>query len=479
MKSNTNKRLGRIAAGIFFLLNPNITVIDLLPDFIGCILIISGLGLLRDISDSLEEARKNFLRLFWVSLSHIPAFALMVSISASYLNEKTSILVFSFVYGVIEFILINNALTALIDGFVYVGQRYNGDSCFYEIKKNGKKVDVSHLRFFTTVFLIVTKGLSIAPNLVYLYDTSLGYGDILTEFAINPVSFIGPITAICFVPALVVGIVWAFRMCRYISCIRREETFISKVDEVVSDKAIQNTAVYKYRRTTTAVCILTAAVILSVDFYIDEFNIVPDIFSALLMLSGAIYMKRKFSDTGILACVVASLYTVAEVLMLMTSVHFSSSFKFSDVGRVVEADAAFSTYLLVLAASEVLFVITVAFILASYNKVLLGGFESAVRHGHTKGGKDVFFETHKKRNILAVVLALLSGICHFVQIFSMGDMKRILIDKNAYTDASGIYVPSLEGFWMVSLVTSIAFIVFMIYNYSKSKDELKERLYIL
>ena len=131
MKSNTNKRLGRIAAGIFFLLNPNITVIDLLPDFIGCILIISGLGLLRDISDSLEEARKNFLRLFWVSLSHIPAFALMVSISASYLNEKTSILVFSFVYGVIEFILINNALTALIDGFVYVGQRYNGESFFY------------------------------------------------------------------------------------------------------------------------------------------------------------------------------------------------------------------------------------------------------------------------------------------------------------------------------------------------------------
>ena len=65
MKSNTNKRLGRIAAGIFFLLNPNITVIDLLPDFIGCILIISGLGLLRDISDSLEEARKNFLRLFF------------------------------------------------------------------------------------------------------------------------------------------------------------------------------------------------------------------------------------------------------------------------------------------------------------------------------------------------------------------------------------------------------------------------------
>ena len=268
-------------------------------------------------------------------------------------------------------------------------------------------------------------------------------------------------------------------MCRYISGIRREQTFIAKVDEVVSDKAIQNTAVYKYRRTSTAVYILTAAVILAVDFYIDEFNIIPDIVSAILMLSAAIYMKRKFSGVGILPCVVALLYTVSEAFMLMSSVHFSSSFKFSDVGRVVEADGAFATYLVVLAASEVLFVITVALILLAYNKVLLGGLESAVRQGHKKGGKDVFLEAHKKRSAVAVALALVTSICHFVQIFSMGDMRRVLLDKNAYTDTSGIYVPSLEGFWMVSLVSSIAFIVFMLYTYSKSRDELKERLYIL
>lgn len=478
MKSNTSKKLGRIALGMIFLLNPNITVVDFLPDFIGCALIISGLSQLRDISDSLEDARLNFLRLFWVSLSHIPAFMLMVFISASFLNEKTSILVFSFVYGVIEFILINNALCSTIDGLVYVGERYNGDACFYETKKSGKQLDVSHLRFFTTVFLLVSKGLSIAPNLVYLYDTSLGYGDVLTEFAVNPVNFIGPITAICFIPALVVGIVWARRIYRYVRGISRDIEFISRVDEVLSNKAIENTPVYKYRRTSTIVCILVAAFICSFDFYIDEFNIIPDVVTALLLLGAALYMsaKLKIGKAPVLAAVV---YTLSEICMLLVSVDFVSHFKFSDVGRVLEADGAFMTYLGVLCVSEILFVVCVGTILVAYNKVLLHGFASAVREGHKRAGCDVFYESHKKRNIAVCVAALLSSACHVVQIFSMGDMKRILLDKNSYTDASGIYAPSLEGFWMISLLSCAVFAVLGIYTLTKAKEELKERLYII
>lgn len=479
MKSNTQKSLWRIGLGLLFFLNPNITVVDVFPDFIGCLLIISGLGALRDISDSLEAARRDFLRMFWVSLSHIPAFMLMVFISASFLNEKTSILVFSFVYGVVEFILINNALTSFIDGFIYIGERYNGDSCFYEKKKNGKCIDVSHLRFFTLVFLLVTKGLSIAPNLVYLYDTSLGYGEVFTQFAVNPVSFIGPITALCFIPALAVGVVWAKRTYGYVRGIRSDFEFVERVDAVLSDKSIQSTSVYRFRRTSTALCLLIAAVIFSVDFYIDEFNIIPDIISALLMLASALYMKRTFDGVSYASISVCSVYAISEALMLFVSVDFASKFRFSDVGRVLEADSAFITYLEALAASEVLFVISVFFLLSAYNRVLLGGFDSAVRQGHKKGGKDVFFESHKRRNLAVCVLALACSVCHFMQISSMGDMKRILLDKNSYIDASGIYVPSLEGFWMVSLVASIAFISFAIYNFSKSKEELKERLYIL
>ncbi len=479
MKSNTKNKIGRIALGVIFLFNPNITVVDLIPDFIGCLLIMSGLSALRDISDSLEDARRNFLRLFWISLSHIPAFALMIFISGSFVSEKTSILVFAFVYAVVEFVLINNALTSLIDGFVYVGERYNGDCCFYESKKNGRKIDVSHLRFFSTVFLIVTKGMSVAPNLVYLYDTSLGYGTVTNPYVTNPVEFIGPITAICFIPGMIVGIVWAIRMHRYVSGIKMDEDFVVVVDELLSNKALHDTAVYKYRRISTAVYILTSALILCVDIYIDEFNIIPDLVAAALMLSAAVYMKKKFAEASAAAIAVSALYTAAEALMLAVAVYFNGEFKFSDVGRVVEADGAYGLYIGVLCVCELLFVVSVAMLLSSYSRVLTGGFRMAVRQGHMKAGKDIFYEKHKKKNTLSVLLALLAGICHIVQIYSMGDMNRVLLDKNSYTDATGMYVPSLEGFWMVSIVVNVVFIAFSCYTLANSREELKERFYIL
>ncbi|MEE1356636.1 MAG: hypothetical protein UHG68_03630, partial [Clostridia bacterium] len=308
MRSNTKKNIGRIALGMIFLLNPNINVVDLLPDFIGCVLIMSGLSSLRDISDSLEDARRNFLRLFWISLSHLPAFVLMMIISSTYVSEKTSILVFAFVYSVVEFVLINNALTSLIDGFVYIGERYNGECCFYETKKNGKKLDVSHLRFFSTVFLLVTKGLTVAPNLVYLYDTSLGYGTVTNPYVTNPVEFIGPITAICFVPALIFGIMWARRMCRYLSGIKKDDAFVCVVDEILSNQSIRNTAVYKYRRISTAVFVLFAAIVLCMDFYVDEFNVIPDAVSAIVLFSAAVFMKKRFSEASGVSVAISAVY---------------------------------------------------------------------------------------------------------------------------------------------------------------------------
>ncbi len=479
MKPNSKKRIGRIALGILFLLNPNVNVVDLLPDFIGCLLILSGLSSLRDISDSLEEARLNFLRLFWVSLSHIPAFVIMIMISSTYMSEKTIILVFAFVYAVIEFILVNNALTSLLDGFVYIGERHNGDCCFYEIKKNGKRVDIGRLRIFTTLFLIATKALTVAPNLVYLYDTSLGYGTVLSPYARNPVDFIGPATVLCFAPALIIGIIWASKMFRYIKGIANDKEFTTAIDGVLSDKALQSTAEYKYRKTSTLVCILVAAVILSVDLYIDEFNVIPDIICAVLLLSGALFAKKHFSDISKLPVLLCSIYAVAELALLAIAVVFSSSFHFADVGRRIESDQIYAAYVAMLALCEILFSLSFVSVMVSYMKALCSGFSIAVRAGHKKNGRDVFLEAQKKRNIASYALALLCGICHVVYLISMGNMVDVKLQQNAYITNKVTYLPMFEGFWMIMLAVNIIFAAFVFYSLSKTKEELKERLYII
>jgi len=479
MRSNTKKRIGRIALGMIFLLNPNVNIVDLLPDFIGCVLVLSGLASLRDISDSLEDARRNFLRLFWVSLSHLPAFVLMIIISSNYVSEKTSILVFAFVYSVLEFILINNALTSLIDGLVYIGERYDGDCCFYETKKNGKRLDVGKLRFATTVFLLITKGLTVAPTLVYLFDTSIGYGMIMNPYARNPVEYIGPLTAICFIPGLVVGIMWARRIWRYIKGIAKDEEFVLKIDTLLSDRSVQNTSVYKYRRVSTAVYVLFAATVLCMDMYINEFNIFHDVISAFVFLGAAIFMKKRFKEASGVTVTVCSVYAAAQTAMFSLAWYFNSHFKFSDVGRVEESDMVYLFYVVLLCVCEILFVCVFALTVRTYTKVLCGGFSMAVREGHKKAGKDVFLTDMKKKNLISVGLAALTGVCHVIYIYSMGDMRRVKIVENDFTSAKSTYLPALEGFWMVQFAVNLVFIVFFLYNLTKSREELRDRLYIL
>ena len=45
-----------ITAGLLFLMNPLIAIVDIFPDFIGCILILLGINRLRAVSPELDDA---------------------------------------------------------------------------------------------------------------------------------------------------------------------------------------------------------------------------------------------------------------------------------------------------------------------------------------------------------------------------------------------------------------------------------------
>lgn len=479
MNLNTKKRISRIALGIIFLFNPNINVVDLLPDFIGCMLIISGLCQIRDISDSLEDARVNFLRMFWLSLSHIPAFFLMVSISANYLNEKTSILVFSFVYSVLEFVLLNNAMTSLIDGFEYIGERHDGDCCFYLAHKSGRKTGISRIRAFVTFTLFLVKAMTVAPNLVYLFDTSLGYGVVTNPYVINPIQFIGSLTVFAFIPALLFAIPWTIKTYCYIKGISRDADFIKRLDSVLSERSVENAPIYKYRRMSTLVILMCVGVAFSMDFMVDEFNIIPDLFAAVMFVVCAVFMIKKFSGVSRLLLPLTLIYAAAECAMLLIATNFSLHFSFSDVGRVVEADGIFGAYIIVLGACSVLFPLVLTSLTISFVRIFKDGASLQVRPNAVNTLKDTFFASYKRKAVFSILLGAASAVCYFVEVMSCGNMTRILIEKNSYTNATGMYVPSLEGFWMVTFVVNIVFIVFSCSLYHSAKEEMKDRLYII
>lgn len=144
----------RCALGALFLLNPNFHLIDLLPDAIGYLLIVSGLRAIEPVSPSIEEARKRFSVLVRVTLVRIAALPLTFAVGY---DEKTFILVFTFAFALIETIYLLPALHYLYDGTSYLSLRFGS------VSAKSKPP-----RIFSMVFAVGRAALNVLPELQYL-----------------------------------------------------------------------------------------------------------------------------------------------------------------------------------------------------------------------------------------------------------------------------------------------------------------------
>ena len=91
--------LGYIIAAFFFLFNPDIAVIDFLPDVFGYLLICIGLSKLSLITPSLEEAAVKFKKMIFVSISKFAAILLIFGLFDQR-ERPYGILLFSFAFFV-------------------------------------------------------------------------------------------------------------------------------------------------------------------------------------------------------------------------------------------------------------------------------------------------------------------------------------------------------------------------------------------
>ena len=127
--------LGYLLLGLVFLFNPNINVIDVLPDVIGCLFILKGLSKLSDLNRNIASARAKFRRLAWVALfkSFVSLFTSGLLDKALYemrlsilveLFDSTMVLVFVFVFGIFELLYMIPAFISLFEGIAFLEIRH-------------------------------------------------------------------------------------------------------------------------------------------------------------------------------------------------------------------------------------------------------------------------------------------------------------------------------------------------------------------
>ena len=105
-------RLGWIALAFLFFWNPNVSVFDFLPDFIGYLLLSIGLSKIADLNESIEDASSLFRKMILVDLGKWLAILWIFGLGTP-AEQSSSLLLFTFVFAVAEGIVLIPAYTKL------------------------------------------------------------------------------------------------------------------------------------------------------------------------------------------------------------------------------------------------------------------------------------------------------------------------------------------------------------------------------
>ena len=122
-----NISFGLFAVAIVFLFNPNLAIIDPLPDFFGYILLSVALTKVAFLSETLYDAKRAFERMVIIDVGKVISIFWVFGMEA--VSERnTSLLLWSFIFGVLEIAFAVPAFLKLFEGLSYLGNFYPNTS---------------------------------------------------------------------------------------------------------------------------------------------------------------------------------------------------------------------------------------------------------------------------------------------------------------------------------------------------------------
>ena len=292
--------LGMVIASLFFLFNPDVHVIDVLPDFIGYMLMTSGLSQLAMVNEYIFEAHEKFTKMIWVGLAKFASLALLYMVfDAS--NRAAGMLLFSFSFAIIELIFLIPAYSKLFEGITYLSGRRGGETVFV---KKGNKTFGERVKSYTTVFVIAKAVCATLPETL-----SLSISEFTDNFVMYLYDFIIHFRIIGVTVGLVFGIIWLVRTTKFFKLIAKEEEFIGSLTQSFEEIAVEREGLFIQKNIYRGLIILIAGAVLCVDLHLPDYNIIPDFVSAILFCVGAYMLKRYV--TGYKKVMIASAFYFA------------------------------------------------------------------------------------------------------------------------------------------------------------------------
>ena len=452
----------KILVALVFLLTPSISLIDPLPDFIGYLLLAHALSYAADAFPYFGDAKAGFTRMMWISLSKIPAALLMLMMWGTDNAQRSIVTVFSLCYAVLDLVFLMPALRSFMEGVFYLGNRYDCESAMGVPASFGKMTREQFKKLLFTFFvakeiMCFLPELSLISVKQYSPDYVLVGSPIVWSTYYPLFAFVGAVLILCF--GMIV-LAYAFRYFLYLKNAGEMEALLQSR---FTDEADYLYEKREYSKVATGLLLLLAAVGLSIDFILDDVNVLPDIISIVLFIVG-IAMLRPILKGIKIPALLFSLYGGVSLYGNLVKTSFVTKYSY----RMIETNTA---------AANLYTHYSIAFLVETILACLaFASLFGIMKIAYAKYAPKAFEGNEKKlkmRLFAFVGLGCLSAIGSLLYVLSMRYTKPV---ETAVDEVIGVLVfPKWEWFWMVPLVLALVWLGYSIGFIGQLRDTVKNK----
>ncbi|MBQ8911528.1 MAG: hypothetical protein IJY89_03055, partial [Clostridia bacterium] len=307
-----------VIIGTFFFFNPNLSVLDVLPDFIGAALIVIGTLHLADIDDRARDASKALTILALVDAGKMLTLLLLTDSSGTVCP-----LIFTFCFGIGEGALFAYGMAKLFSAITYQAMRHTCERLY---------TGFSSLVGLTVLVAILKNLLVMLPELTGL-STDYGFIESIAGTEAQVSEFIyKALTILNLVVVSLYGFGWWVYMLRYFRAVGKEKAFLAALDEKYYEEVGSKHEVLTYRALKTAGLLFTLGLIMLLPVRLDGNDLLPDFGAGILLLLAVARLYGLYKKSGRIALLAGGIFTLVAATEWVYELVFNMSLNIQQAG---------------------------------------------------------------------------------------------------------------------------------------------------
>ena len=464
------------AAAIIFslvmLFNPYVSVVDILPDFIGYFVLARVFEKAADCAPYFEEARTDFLKLGFLSLMKIPAMFVIVFAHSKNTFDNDTVVLATLIFSVAEIILTIMAIEHIFAALTYLGNRTKAESLI----KTDTPSSTDRVKSLSHIFFISKSVFAFIPESLKLTRSIQSENNVILVTGSN---YYAPVLLLSIAAVLILGIAWLLKTSKYVKRISAEGNFDAALISIASASAENEFLKRRKKRNRfRALNLLFISSLFTFRAIIGNYygiNVIPPfVFGAMFLLavisvSAYVEGEKRLKKLS---------YALCGAYIPISSVSYVLSFNFlKNYGYSLLYDSAsygavkLYRFVIIFSLLELCFFIAsmaaFALIMKKYITCNLGlmPYDENYSRQDMDYHKSLFLKT-----LIFVCLASLTALTKFIDVCLHFNMQLIYTDPHHLT-TSTMLVPSLPWFNTVVFASCAVFAIYAFYYVNLLKQE--------